>query len=128
MTFRMIVLLLIMPALTLTACTWVSVEPGADDIVLLPERRIQNCEKQGSVEVSVLAKVAGLDRHQEEIEEDLANLARNHAAERNADTIAPLSEIREGKQRFGIYRCEDAPRGDNRDEDEEGVTVRGYNG
>lgn len=130
MNFRMPIASLLLLSLVVSACTWVRVEPGADDIVLLPERRVQNCQRLGTVEVSVLARVAGLDRHEEEIERDLINLARNYAVEQGADTIAALSEIKEGKQRYGAYRCEDRPDTDNRreDDDEEGVRVRGYNG
>lgn len=128
MNYRLSVGLVLLLSLLLSACTWVRMEPGADDIVLLPERRVQDCSKLGTVEVSVLARVAGLDRHEEEIEQDLISLAKNHAVERDADTIAAVSEVRDGKQRFGLYRCEgDATSGDGND-DEDGVTVRGYNG
>jgi hypothetical protein len=128
MNYRLSVGLVLLLSLLLSACTWVRMEPGADDIVLLPERRVQDCNKLGTVEVSVLARVAGLDRHEEEIEQDLISLAKNHAVERDADTIAAISEIEDGKQRFGIYRCEADAAADDRDQDEEGVTVRGYNG
>lgn len=117
----------------LAGCTWVDTKPGADEVLQLPERRVQSCEKLGSVEVSVLARVAGLDRHEEEIEQDLQQLARNHAVEKDGDTIAALSEVKEGEQRYGVYRCEDrdtSPRSpQSQDEEEqEGVTVREYNG
>ncbi|MDQ2070635.1 DUF4156 domain-containing protein [Natronospira bacteriovora] len=128
MTTRLAIIVLLTGSLALSACTWVRMEPGADDILLLPERRVQDCERLGTVEVSVLARVAGLDRHEEEIEKDLANLARNHAVERGGDTIAALSTIEDGKQRFGVYRCEGAEDESEADEEEEGVTVRGYNG
>jgi len=118
--------------LAVAACTWVRPEAGAEDVLVLPESRVSDCERLGSVEVSVLARVAGMDRHEEEVESDLRVLARNHAAERGGDTVAPLSEIKEGKQRYGIYSCEGAqidesPRTDE-DEDEEGVSVQGYDG
>jgi len=121
---------LLLATILSSGCTWVGAKPGADDILLLPERRVQNCENLGRVEVSVLAKVGGLDRHDDVIERDLQRLAKNHAVDKNGDTIAALSEVKDGEQRYGIYRCEgeetQAQPAD--EEDEEGVTVRSYNG
>jgi hypothetical protein len=111
--------------LLLGACAWVRPEPGAEGIALLPEARVQDCERLGSVEVSVVERILGMDRHDEQVESDLANLARNHAAEQGGDTIAPLGPVRDGKRRFGVYRCGEEAEARARDDDE-GVEVRGY--
>ncbi|MCP1728382.1 hypothetical protein J2T60_002382 [Natronospira proteinivora] len=123
---------LLLAVLTLAACTWVRPDTGADEVLVLPKERVADCERLGSVEVSVLARVVGMDRHEEEVESDLQVLARNHAVERGGDTVVPLSEIKDGEQRYGIYSCQGNQAGEGEpeaDEDEEeGVTVQQYNG
>jgi hypothetical protein len=113
--------------LLLAACAGVrpGLEPGAEAVNLLPEARVRDCEHLGTVEVSVLERFLGMDRHEDQVEADLANLARNHAVERNGDAVAALGRVRDGKQRFGIYRCGDAGPGQARSEDE-GVETRAY--
>ncbi|MEA5445891.1 DUF4156 domain-containing protein [Gammaproteobacteria bacterium AB-CW1] len=124
---------LIAMTFTVAACTWVRPESGTEGIALISEEQAEACERISSVEVSVLARVAGMDRHQDAVESDLITLARNHAVERGGDTIAALSEIDSGKQRYGVYRCRDVdvePNGDavEDDDDDEGVVVREYEG
>lgn len=116
--------------LSLAACTWVQPDEGAEEVVELPERRVGDCERIGSVEVTTAARVLGLDRHEDKIKEEQRTLAKNHAVERGGDTIVPVSDSENGKRRFDIYRCEDADMSEENDadEDEEGVTVTPYNG
>lgn len=92
-------------AVTLVSCTWVDLKPGAQDVLLLPEARVADCRNLGSVKVSVLEKVGFMQRHDEEVAEDLADLARNHAVEKGGDTIAALGPVTDGAQEYGIYRC-----------------------
>jgi|GEM_PF-607000 len=115
----------------MAACTWVRPADGAEDVQVISEQAAADCERLGSVEVSVAARVIGMDRHDDEVASDLRNLARNHAAERGGDTAAPLSEIQDGKQRFAIYSCEGAEtRTDDSDDDDDddSVSVQPYEG
>jgi len=84
-----------------TGCTFVKLQPDAQEIAVLDQKRAQNCEKLGQTKVSVAA--AG--RGEKYVREDLETLARNSAADMGGDTVAPLSGIKEGKQTYGIYKC-----------------------
>ncbi len=94
--------------LGLAACSWVTLEKGAGEILVLPpERLTASCESLGKVSVSVLDKVGVLERHDEEVVEDLHVLARNHAAKLGGDTVVPLGPVKDGARRYEIHRCLD---------------------
>lgn len=92
-------------ALGLVGCSFVSVDPGARDVLVLGPERTQQCERLGQTRVSVAAKIGFIKRGTPAIREDLENLARNSAAEMGGDTITAESEITEGKQTYGIFNC-----------------------
>jgi len=92
-------------AVGLTGCSFVSVDPGAEDVLVLAAERTQQCERLGQTRVSVAAKIGFIKRGTPSIREDLRNLARNSAAEMGGDTITAESEITEGKQTYGIFDC-----------------------
>lgn len=92
-------------ALVVSGCTWVKPVPGADKVELVPANLAANCKDMGSVTVSALDSVGGLNRHEEEVEEDLVMLAKNQAAEKGADTLVKLTAVRNGEQRFGMRNC-----------------------
>lgn len=103
---RRIIPIFALPALiTLVSCTWVELKPGAASVQLLPENRVGDCKSLSTVKVSVLEKVGILERHDDEVAADLADLARNHAIEAGGDTIAALGPITNGTQEFGVYQC-----------------------
>lgn len=122
----------LLTALLLAGCSMITAKPGAEEIRVLGEDRVSECESLGSVKVSVLDRVMGLDRHEEDVEDNLETLARNHAIEKDGDTISPLGPIEDGERRFGVYRCVDADTsaksdsGDGDEEEDEGVVSRGY--
>lgn len=104
---RLIVLTLGLATLP-TACTWVPLEThGATVEVAAPDQNLRRCEKLAETTVSVKDEVWFVDRNRDKVAEELENLARNEAAKRNADTIQPITQPREGEQRFGIYDCLD---------------------
>ena len=92
-------------AALLAGCTWVKPTPEGEKVVVLSAAEVKNCKRLGHTTVSVLSKVAGLDRHQEKVEKELKTLARNTAAEIGGDAVVPEGEIKDGQQRFGVYRC-----------------------
>lgn len=100
--------LVLVPALLCAACSWVTVDPAARDVLVLPpERLTPACESLGKVKVSVLEKVGVLARHEEEVIEDLDALARNQAAKQGGDTAVPRSSVSDGAREYEIFRCTD---------------------
>ena len=89
----------------LGGCTWVKPTPAGEKVVVLSTAEVKKCERLGHTTVSVLSKMAGIERHQEKVEAELKTLARNTAAEIGGDAVVPESEIKDGQQRFGVYRC-----------------------
>lgn len=92
-------------ALSLTACTWVKLTPGGEEVRVASADEVQSCTKKGKTNVSLKADIAGIDRNREKVRKELETLARNHTAELNGDTIVPASTIENGKQTFDVYRC-----------------------
>lgn len=123
----------LIPALTLllaAGCTWVRLDPGAEDVLVLPQSRLTpQCDSLGKVRVSVADRVGALERHDDEVANDLAVLARNHAAKRGADTVVPLAPVEGGQREYGVYKCTEGT-GQNRDQsqptDDNGVEVLPY--
>lgn len=117
--------LLALPLLLVAGCTWVSPSPEAKDVIVLDQARVTHCKQLGKTEVSVLDKVGFVERVDEDVEHDLAVLARNEGAKMGGDTVSPISPVKNGKQTFGVYRCvagqpgtEHQPAPDNNDQGE----------
>ncbi|HEX7048025.1 MAG TPA: DUF4156 domain-containing protein [Gammaproteobacteria bacterium] len=115
-----------------TACSWVALEKGANDVLVLPpERLTADCESLGNVTVSVAAKVGVLERHDDEVIEDLNILARNYAAEKGGDTAVPHGAVTDGARKYEIFRCTDAAvenDADARESTDDDVEVIPYRG
>lgn len=115
-------------------CSWVTLEKGARDVLVLPaERLAADCVSQGKVTVSVMDKVGVLERHDEEVVEDLDVLARNHAAKQGADTVVARGPVTDGARSYEIFRCMEKPQGERAPQDaaspqEENVEVLPYDG
>lgn len=92
-------------ALALGACSPVKLKPDADQIELLDAERVKNCERLGKTRVSVATKIGFIPRGDKAIHEDLRRLARNSAIEMDGDTLTRESEVEEGEQTFGVYKC-----------------------
>ena len=90
--------------LVLSACTWVHMAPGAS-AVKVATAAPAGCEKRGEVEVSVKHSIAFIERNPNRVREELETLARNEAPGLQADTVHPLSQPADGKQRFALWRC-----------------------
>lgn len=103
-TLNVIVVAIIASAI-LAGCSWVKTTPAGEKVVVLSAAEVKKCKRLGHTTVSVLSKVVGLERHREEVESELKTLARNTAAEIGGDAVVPESKIKDGQQRFGVYRC-----------------------
>ncbi|MGY6630219.1 MAG: DUF4156 domain-containing protein [Wenzhouxiangella sp.] len=92
-------------ALGMSACTWVRTEPGAEQVQLRSTGQVQGCEQLGHTTTSVRDRVAAVQRRATRVEDELADLARNSAAEMGGNVIVPDGPVRDGQRRFAIYRC-----------------------
>lgn len=98
--------LLIAVALPLGACTWVQPDTAGSRVRVAYDGNVGGCAKLGEIGVGVRDRlVPGWDRNPLKVADELESLARNEAAQLNADTIAALNEPRDGEQRFAAYRC-----------------------
>lgn len=107
MTRSIPVLAVVAVALTAAGCTYVKLDPAAEDIENLSKERVQKCERLGQTRVSVAQNVGFIARGDRAIRNDLEILARNSAAEMGGDTITPESEIQNGKRSYGVFNCID---------------------
>ncbi|KAF1688751.1 DUF4156 domain-containing protein [Pseudoxanthomonas taiwanensis] len=93
-------------ALSLSACTWVPIQPQAKAVRVLPAGAAPaGCTKQGEVEVSVKHAVGFYRRNPVKVRDELETLARNEAPGVGANAVQPLAEPVGGSQRFAAWRC-----------------------
>ena len=103
------VLLLSSLLLTVTACTWVPIEPAGKATRVLPAGPVPaGCISKGEVVVTVKSKVGFYNRNPLRVQEELETLARNEAPGLAADTVQPKGEPDDGEQRFLAFRCRGA--------------------
>lgn len=91
--------------LVLSACTWVEPTAQGEKVRVLSAEEVTKCKKVGQTTVSLLAKLAGIERNAQKVQEELNILARNSAVELDGDTVVPISPVEDGKQTFAVYRC-----------------------
>lgn len=89
-----------------SGCTWVHMAPGASAVRVVPLGAAPTgCEQRGEIAVSVKGRIGFYERNPLRVREELETLARNEAPGLQADTMQPLTEPRDGEQRFAAYRC-----------------------
>jgi hypothetical protein len=92
-------------ATILSACTWVKTTPEGENIQVAKPDEVVNCESKGELTVSLKSRVAGFERKPGKVAGELETMARNDAESMGGDTIVARSNVKEGKQVFGVYRC-----------------------
>ncbi|MBT4108655.1 MAG: hypothetical protein HOE34_00840 [Pelagibacterales bacterium] len=91
--------------LLLTSCAkYVDIKDGSDKILLVKEKPT-GCISRGTVDVSVLAEIAYVERSKEAINEDLLQLAKNSAISVRANTIMKSKSPKPGEATFSMYKC-----------------------
>ena len=97
-------------ALTLiTGCTWVPIEPGAAQVQVYPMgQTMASCKNLGEVSVSITAEVGPYERNSVTVRDELETLARNEALTLHADSVQPIAEPANGRQRWLAFRCKGA--------------------
>lgn len=86
-------------------CSWVDVTDEGKSVNIYTQAQVEGCEKLGQSNTKVLDKVTFVKRSLEKQGEELANLARNEAANMGGNAIVKMGEIEDGHQTFGVYRC-----------------------
>ena len=99
-----LLLTMLLPVVT-TGCTFVTLKPSAERVLVLSQERVRNCKQLGTTRVTTMIKFGIIARSDDTVGEELARLARNNAVDMGGDTVSPLSKIDNGEQSFGIYRC-----------------------
>jgi hypothetical protein len=95
---------LALSVLLCASCTWVHMAPGASAVKVVPAAP-SGCQPRGEVEVSVKAALGPIERNPLRVRDELETLARNEAPGLNADTVQPLGEPADGKQRYAAWQC-----------------------
>jgi hypothetical protein len=99
-------LLLLVPVLLLSACSWgITMDAAAKNVRTAWSGDVSSCRELGKVTVSVMDHVGPVDRNAITVRDELEVLARNQAAQMHADTIKPLAEPADGSQPWGAYQC-----------------------
>lgn len=92
----------------LNACSFVDLNPGAENIVVSKDSNsLSNCKSLGDTEVSVWSKA---DSFQSDgtVDEQLNTLARNQAATMNGNTVVAKSAVTNGQRTYAVYNCPSA--------------------
>jgi Domain of unknown function (DUF4156) len=90
---------------SVSACAWVKLTPGGEKVRVLDAAEVTTCKELGNAMVTTTAKVAGINRNEDQVEKELAQLARNAAADMGGDTVVAMNEVKEGKRRYAVYKC-----------------------
>jgi len=98
-------MLFVVLCLSISACAWVKLTPGGEKVRVLGAAEVTTCKDLGITTVSLLAKVAGINRNEDEVSKELSFLARNAAADLGGDTIVPISQVKDGKRSYAVYQC-----------------------
>lgn len=98
-------LVLLLSSLIFTACTWVTLTDEGKGVRVVTMDHVKTCTQKGQVQVSLKDKIAGFDRDEEKVRQELETLARNSAIDLEGDSIVPISGVKDGKQTFAVYQC-----------------------
>lgn len=103
---RLLLLLPVLAATFLGACTWgIRLDAGGQKVRTAWNDDVSGCVDKGRVTVSVLDHVGPVNRNTLKVRDELEVMARNEAASIGADTIKPLGDPRDGEQSFAAYHC-----------------------
>lgn len=87
-----------------TGCSWVKVSEAGKQVAILPQSRVADCIRIGSISTSVKDDIAGIDRSQEKVKTELDRLAQDQAVLMNANSLVRMS-IQGGKGSYVAYDC-----------------------
>ncbi|MFQ5560202.1 MAG: DUF4156 domain-containing protein [Nitrospinota bacterium] len=91
--------------LSLSSCTWVRLERGADRVNVIDAKDVSSCKKNGETSVKVVGKVLGIKRNEKKVKQELTILAKNSASDMGGDSILATGPVKTGRQKFFVYNC-----------------------
>jgi len=102
------VIYMILPALFLTACSWVKVSSEGEGVKVLTaaQAQNQNCERLGQTNTQTMDKVLFYTRSNRAQKEEIEKLAKNEAANMGGNGVVAEGEIVDGRQTYVIYKCQ----------------------
>jgi hypothetical protein len=89
----------------LSACTFVKLTDGGQNVDVRLNSSVASCERISRVSANVVAEVVKVNRGDKKVAAELETMARNDAAVLGGNVIVPETEIAEGSQSFGVYKC-----------------------
>ena len=95
----------VVACLFLGACTWIEPDARGREVRVAYDADLSACRKRGEVTVSVKHSIAGIERNQYKVRDELESYARNEAAVLGANTVQALDEPADGEQRYGAWSC-----------------------
>lgn len=96
---------LILLAAILASCSFVTLNPQAKSVTVIPNANaVSNCKFLGNTNVSLWSK-AGTFQSTDKIESQLDILARNEAAGMGGNTVTPNSPINNNQRAYSVYNC-----------------------
>lgn len=98
--------LLVGLCLAFSACSFVELQPGAENIIFAKQG--DGCERVKTFTAKVKTSTLFINRRPEAIANELQVLAQNEAFSSYANAIWPISDIKEGQQLFDILNCQPA--------------------
>ena len=91
--------------MTVFGCTWVKPTERGAAVQVSTALAVAGCERLGKVNVSVKDRIGRVNRKEAKVESELETLARNEGAVMDGNTVVAESEVEDGRQEFGVYRC-----------------------
>ena len=89
----------------LTACTWVKLEPEAQQVQLLTAEEAEHCKTLRRTTSQVVDKIGFIKRGEKKLQRELATLARNTAVQFGGNAVVADSDLANGKLTFIILDC-----------------------
>lgn len=87
------------------ASSLIGVREGAERVSLADANQVSACQSKGKTIVTVLSKIGVIPRHEEDVEDNLYQLARNNAVDAGADTLVKGESKEFGKRTFEMFKC-----------------------
>lgn len=91
--------------LFIAGCSFVDVKPQALKVRILAPEEVRRCKHLGKITATTIAELGPIPRGPDDVSEEVENLARNHAASMNGDTIVAVSPLAKGERTYEVYRC-----------------------
>jgi len=107
-------LVLLVPALVLTGCTWVKLDKKGESVAVVQAKYVSSCRSLGRITAKVVVDLGGVKRSPTKVSRELETLARNDASGMGGDTIVIASPVtttrttkfkKNARRVFKVYAC-----------------------